>query len=49
MYKNNDLQRNLTAAIGAVVVSLTFIGAAVGPVPATALLSAPTSVRTSAA
>ncbi len=31
MYKNSNLQRSLTAAIGAVLVSFAMIGAAVGP------------------
>ncbi len=36
MFKTTDLHRTLTAAIAAVLVSFTFIGAAVGPVGATA-------------
>ncbi|HZF42842.1 MAG TPA: hypothetical protein VEZ48_05495 [Sphingomonadaceae bacterium] len=39
MFKTTDLQRTLTAGIGAVLVSFAFIGATVAPVQATATTS----------
>ena len=49
MYNNSNLQRTVTAAIGAVLVSVAVVGAAVGPVTASALLPVATSGQVSQA
>lgn len=46
MYNNSNLQRSVTAAVGAVLVSFAVVGAAIGPISTSAPVSATASGQT---